>query len=249
MPRLRIALLSAVVVVAACHHAARVASGPTPEQNLARATNAFRHGDFRRAQDLYQRLLFDLAPGSPQLPEVRYFLAESNFQLGQFVEAAHQYRQVADAFPDSPYAPVALLRAADANLRSWHDPDLDPSYGQAALAIYQELQGRYPDSEAAGRARQHTVQVRALLADKSYNNGLFYLRRRAFDSAIIYFKDVIASYPETPRVADALLRLIDAYAAIGYTSELRETCDNLRRYHPEAAGQARACPADSTAAQ
>ena len=249
MPRPRIVLMSAVVVLAACHHGARVASGPTPEQNLARATQAFRHGDFRRAQDLYQRLLFDLGPGNPQLPEVRYFLAESNFQLGQFVEAAHQFRQVADQFPESPYAPVGLLRAADANLRSWHDPDLDPSYGQAALAIYQELQGRYPQSDAAGRARVHAVQVRAWLADKSYKNGLFYLRRRAYDSAIIYFKDVIASYPETSRVADALLRLIDAYTAIGYTSELRETCDNLRRYHPEAAGQARACPADSTAAQ
>jgi len=249
MPRLRIALLGALVVVAACHRGARVASGPTPEQNLGRATQAFRHGDFRGAQDLYQRLLFDLGPGNPQLPEVRYFLAETNFQLGQVVEAAHQFRQVADQFPESPYAPVALLRAADANMRSWHDPDLDPTYGQAALAIYQEVQGRYPQSDAAARARAHAVQVRAWLADKSYRNGLFYLRRRAYDSAIIYFKDVIASYPEAPRVADALLRLIDAYAAIGYASELRETCDNVRRYHPEAARQARACPADSTAAK
>jgi len=248
MPRFRIAVLS-LVLAAACHRGPRVVTGPTPEQSLARATQAFRHGDFRRSQELYQKLLFDLGPGSAQLPEVRYFLAESNMQLGQMIEAAHQFRQVADQFPESPYAPVALLRAGDANMRSWHDPDLDPSYGQAALAIYQELQGRYPQSDAAGRARLHAVQVRAWLADKSYKNGVFYLRRRAYDSAIIYFKDVIATYPETPRVADALLRLIDAYAAIGYASELRETCDNLRRYHPEAAGQTRACPADSTAAQ
>lgn len=248
MPRLRIAVCS-LLLVAACHHPPRVATGPTPEETLARATYAFRHGDFRKAQELYQRLVFDVGPGNAQLAEVRYFLAESNFQLGQMIEAAHQFRQVADQFPESPYAPVALLRAGDANLRSWHDPDLDPSYGQAALAIYQELQGRYPESDAAVRARLHAIQLRGWLADKSYKNGMFYLRRRAYDSAIIYFKDVIASYPEAPRVPDALLRLIDAYAAIGYSSELRETCDNLRRYHPEAAGQARACPADSTAAK
>jgi outer membrane assembly lipoprotein YfiO len=249
MPRLRLAVWSVVLAAAACHHGAGVAKGPTPEQTVARANQAFRHGDFRRAQELYQQLLFDLGPGDPQLPEVRYFLAESNFQLGQMIEAAHQFRQVADQFPASAYAPVALLRAGDANLRSWHDPDLDPSYGQAALAIYQELQGRYPETDAAARARMHATQLRGWLADKSYKNGLFYLRRRAYDSAIIYFKDVIATYPETPRVADALLRLIDAYSAIGYATELRETCDNLRRYHPEAAGQARACPADSTAAR
>src|SRR5439155_17435319 len=83
-------------------------------------------------------------------------------------------------------------------------------------------------------------------AEKDYQNGLFYLKRRAFDSAIIYFKDMIATYPGTPRVPDALLRLVDSYRSIGYADELKETCIHLRRYYPQTRGLDETCPADSS---
>jgi len=164
------------------------------------------------------------------------------------VQAAHDFRQVADQFPATPYAPLALLRAGDANLRLWRKPELDPSYGESALAIYQELAGRYPGTDAAARAQVHVQQLREWFAQKDYKNGLFYFRRRAYDSAIIYFKDVIANYQGTARVADALMRLVDSYRAIGYADELKETCGTLRKYYPQTAGLGASCPADSTPA-
>jgi outer membrane protein assembly factor BamD len=72
---------------------------------------------------------------------------------------------------------------------------------------------------------------------------MFYLRRKAFDSAIIYFKDVIANWPNAARAPDALLRLVDSYRAIGYTQELQETCEHLRRFYPTAPKLDRTCPA------
>jgi outer membrane protein assembly factor BamD len=129
----------------------------------------------------------------------------------------------------------------------WRRPDLDPTYGEAALAIYQELAGRYPDNDAARRAQLHVRQLREWFADKGYKNGMFYFRRKAWDSAIIYFKDVYATYPETPRAADALLRLADSYQAIHYNEELREVCTALQRYHRDHPGVARRCPAAAAA--
>lgn len=218
-----------------------------PEQLLAQARAEFRRGAFGRAEQSYRRLLFVLTPNDSALAEVHYQLGESQFQTGQFLEAAHMFRQTADSFAGSVYAPLALLRAGDANLRQWRKPELDPSYGQAALAIYQDLVGRYPDSEAAARAQLHVRQLREWFADKTYKNGLFYFKRKAFDSGIIYFKDVVATYPETPRAADALLRLVDSYRAIGYHEEMQETCGHLRRYYPGTSGLERACPPDSGA--
>src|SRR5205807_2637256 len=101
---------------------------------------------------------------------------------------------------DDASSSADLLRAGDANLRLWRKPELDPSYGESALAIYQELAGRYPGTDAAARAQVHVQQLREWFAQKDYKNGLFYFRRRAFDSAIIYFKDVIANYQGTARV-------------------------------------------------
>lgn len=221
----------------------RVRTLPPPDRLLAEARRAFREGDFQRAQLTFQRLTFELPPGHPDLAEVRYFLAESYFQRGDRVQAAAEFRRVADNHATSPYAPPALLRAGDAHLRMWRRPELDPSPGQTALAIYQELVGRYPGSDAAARAALHVRQLRESFAEKAYKNGMFYFRRKAYDSAIIYFKEVVANYADTPHAADALLRLVDTYRAVGYREELEETCTHLRRFYPGADGLAERCAA------
>ena len=251
MRTMRYAVLIGCAAVAACHHGARIQPAPDPVAELARARAQFRRGDFGKALVSFRRLSYELSPTEPEMAEVKYNLAECAFQTGDRVQAAHEFRQVADQYPNSAYAPLALLRAGDANLRLWRSPDLDPSYGETALAIYQELAGRYPDSEAAARAQLHVRQLKEWFAEKSYKAGMFYFRRRAYDSAIIYFKDVIAGYPGTPKVSDALLRLADSYRAIGYADELKETCAHLRRFFPRADGLDRSCPgtaSDSSAA-
>src|SRR2546422_11545982 len=77
---------------------------------------------------------------------------------------------------------------------------------------------------------------------------MFYFRRRAYDSGIIYFKDVIANYSESRWTVPALLRLVDSYRVIGYADERRETCAHLRRFFPTASGGSERCPADTSAA-
>ncbi|MGH7529135.1 MAG: outer membrane protein assembly factor BamD [Gemmatimonadales bacterium] len=232
------------LTAAGCHRS-RPEPPATPETQLQRALSLFRTGEFRDAQLRFQRLSFELPPGHPELVTVRYHLAECYFQTGDHLQAAQEFRRIADEFPSSEYAALALLRAGDANLRLWRRPELDPTYGDVALATYQELAGRYPDSEAAARARAHVRRLQNQFAEKTYQTGVFYLKRKAFDSAIIYFKDVIAHYPEAERAPDALLRLVDSYRAIEYTEELRETCAHLRRFYPRAAGLERTCPASA----
>ncbi|MBI1968034.1 MAG: outer membrane protein assembly factor BamD [Gemmatimonadetes bacterium] len=247
MRTLRGLWLIGVLGLAACGRGPGVRTAPDPAALLARARNEFRHGKFTKALLLFQRLTFELGPGQAELADVRYHLAECYFQTGDRVQAAHEFRQVADQFPESPWAPLALLRAGDANLRLWRKPDLDPSYGEAALAIYQELAGRYPGTDPAARASLHVRQLKEQFAEKAYRTGTYYLRRwRAYDSAIIYFKDVIASYPGTSRVPDALLRLVEIYRAINYTEEVRETCAHLQRYYPQTPGLAQRCPAEAS---
>ena len=234
------------MITAGCSHPSRQQAATTPETELERALALIHRGDFRRAQVVLMRLSFEFTPGQPEAAAARYYLAECAFQAGDRVQAAHDFRRVADEFPASEYAPLALLRAGDSNLRLWRRAELDPTYGETALSIYQELTGRYPESDAATRARPHVRRLQNQFAEKSYKNGMFYLRRKAFDSAIIYFKDVIATYPDAALAPDALLRLVDSYRAIGYKDELQETCAHLRRFYPQAAGLAKSCPADTT---
>jgi outer membrane protein assembly factor BamD len=248
LARALVAAALASAAAAACHRGQRVAPPPDPVTELAQARAQFRHGDFSHALVTFRRLSYELAPTRPEFAEIHYDMAECGFQTGDLVQAAHDFRRVSDQYPASEYAPLALLRAGDANVRLWRMPELDPSYGETALAIYQELAGRYPGTEAATRAQAHVLQLKDWFSEKDYKNGMFYFRRKAYDSAIIYFKDVIANYPGTPHVPLALLRLVDSYRAIGYGEERKEACSTLRQYYPQTAGLARACPADPSAA-
>jgi len=236
----------AAAATAACHHGLRPVPAPDPAGDLARARDQFRRGDFGHALVAFRRLTLQLGPAQPELAEVHYDLAECTFQTGDLLQAAHDFRQVADQYPASEYAPLALLRAGDANLRLWRRPELDPSSGETALALYQELAGRYPGTAPAARAQAHVQELREWFAEKDFKNGMFYFRRKAYDSAIIYFKDVIASYPGTTHVPLALLRLVDSYRAIGYVEERKEACANLRQYYPQTDGLAKNCPADAS---
>src|SRR3989442_9858933 len=115
------------------------------------------------------------------MAEVRYHLAECYFQTGDRVQAAHEFREVADQYATSEYAPIGLLRAGDANLRLWRKPELDPSYGETALAIYQELAGRYPRADAAPRAQMHRQPLREGVSQKDYKKGMVFFRPRAYE--------------------------------------------------------------------
>jgi outer membrane protein assembly factor BamD len=246
MMRRLVWILGLATLAAGCHHGPRVQTVTAPEMQLDHALTLIHRGDFRRAQVVLQRLSFEFTPGQPEAVVARYYLAECFFQTGDRVQAAHDFRKIADEFPASEYAPLALLRAGDSNLRLWRRAELDPTYGETALSIYQELAGRYPDTDAAARARPHVKRLQNQFAEKTYKNGMFYFRRRAYDSAIIYFKDVIATYPDAALAPDALLRLVDSYRAIGYKEELQETCAHLYRFYPQATGLAKSCPADTT---
>lgn len=239
--------LVSCALISACAPATRVPVMQEAGQTLAEARAQFRHGDFAAALVGFQRAQFDLNPGQPEMVEARFFLAECAFQTGDLAGAALGFQKVAEEFPNSEYASLALLRNGDAHLRLWRRPEVDASPGQAALAAYQELVGRYPGTDAAARAQLHVRQLNAQFAERSYKTGMFYFRRRAYDSAIIYFKDIIATYADTRRVPDALLRLVDSYRAIGYRDELSETCAHLRRYYPHAEGLDRRCPAEASA--
>ncbi|HEX8904836.1 MAG TPA: outer membrane protein assembly factor BamD, partial [Longimicrobiaceae bacterium] len=86
---------------------------------------------------------------------------------------------------------------------------------------------------------------------KAYLNGMFYLRRQAYDAAVIYFNDTANGFPDTPWAPAALARIVEAYRKINYREEAEEARQRLLRDYPQSAEArllAAAPPADSAAA-
>jgi outer membrane protein assembly factor BamD len=209
------------------------------------AERQVRSGKWNDAIKYLERVLLEFSPGDSRIPQARYFLGEARFAIGSHLEAAREFRRVSDETPNDRLAPEALLRVADVYADLWRRPELDPSYGQTSLATYQELLNRYANSPAASRARQRISELEERFAFKEYRAGLFYYKLKAYDSAILYLKSVVATYPRTSVAPDALVKLVEAYRRLGYQEDVQETCGYLRRFHPNAVRRQSPCPADT----
>ncbi len=235
-----------VAAVFACGGRFNPSAYPTPEALFEAALAEFEQGDCGAAEIGLERLTFELPARDPRQAEVRYYLAECQFKRKRYLESTREYRRVSDQHAQDSLAPLALLRAGDAYAKLWRRPELDATYGASALATYEELLTRYPTSAAAAQARERIAQLNDGFARKDYKTGIFYLRLKAYDSAIIYFKSVVANFPQSSSAPQALLRLVEAYERIGYQEDKRDMCLQLRRFYPDALARATTCLADTT---
>jgi outer membrane protein assembly factor BamD len=209
----------------------------------AQAGERFRAEDWDEARTLLDRFVLEAPVNDARVIEARMMIGEVAFARDNRLEAAREFRRVSDETPSHPLAPRALLRVGDAHAALWRRPELDPTYGYSALATYQELLSRYPDSDVAPAAREKIAQLNDWFAEKAFKAARYYLRLKAYDSAIIYLRDLLATYPQSSIAPQALARLIGAYRELGYLEDVRETCEYLRRFHPDAPEADEVCPA------
>jgi outer membrane protein assembly factor BamD len=213
-----------------------------------RAERAVRVGKWSDAEKLLDRALLEFSPGDRRTAQAHFLLGEARFAQNKQLEAAREFRRASDDSPNDPIAPEALLRLGDVYADLWHRPELDPSYGQTALATYQELLNRYPGTRAATRAQQRILELNERFATKSYKAALFYFRLKAYDSAILYLKDLVATYPKASVVPEALIKLVQAYRALNYGEDVMETCGYIHRFHPRAPRANEVCPTNAAGA-
>ncbi len=207
------------------------------------AERAFDHGKWSDAQKEFDLLAPLLTTTDPRYLRLHFFLGEILFAQGSQLQAVREFRRVADERPDDPLAPEALLRAGDAYGDLWRRAELDPTYGETARTVYQEVVTRYPNTPAALRAGLRLTELTEKFAKKEYQSALFYFKFKADDSAILMFRSLIANYPRSAVVPGALEHLVRSYQRLGYAEDVKETCAYIAQYHPDPGGPIRLCPA------
>ncbi|MGQ0649840.1 MAG: outer membrane protein assembly factor BamD [Gemmatimonadaceae bacterium] len=207
------------------------------------AVNEFNRRKWDNAVTAFEKLTFDLPARDTLLPVAHWYLAKAHAGRKEHLLAAQAYNRLAESFATDSLADNAMYEAAREYQKLWRRPTLDANYGEQALSAYQSMLGLYPDSELKEQADRQMRQLQEWFAAKDYESGLYYLRRKAFDSAIIYFRDVVKNYPQTAKSREAYLRLAESYDAIRYREDKKEVCTTLREKYPSDSEVARACGA------
>jgi outer membrane assembly lipoprotein YfiO len=226
--------IGATVVLAACSHGGfdiKKFTGST-DALYAASMHAFEHHQWDDAVAGFEKLTLDLPAHDTLLARSYYYLGRAHDAKSEPLLAAQSFSRLAEAFPDDSLAAPALYAAGRSYERMWRKPDLDAEYGQSALSEYQTLLALYPSSPLKTESEQRVAHLQEWFALKDYDNGLHYYHRKAYDSAIIYFKDVVKNYPNVPAARLAYLRLVDSYHAIRYKDDAADVCNTLRSAYP-----------------
>ncbi len=247
-------LLLVVGFASACGRGNQPATAPRI-QSLSRAqldsawivieqTMAARKYD--RASLLIERFLLQVPFGDPWIPRARMQLGEAYLGAKSNLLAVREFRSVADQFSNDTLAPRALLRAGDAHAALWRRPELDPTDGLTAMTIYQDVLARWPQAPAAEDARRSIARLEEMFAAKGLKAANYYLRYKAYDSALIYLRDILATYPKASQVPEVLTQMIGVYRILDNPEDAQQACEYFRAQWPNAPQLATTCPSGSS---
>ena len=164
------------------------------------------------------------ADGFRGLNADRYF-ADSLFQEGDYLNAAHEYKRLLFSDPDAPQIDFIAFRVA-------------ASYQNAgklenAIRAYQLLIDTYPKSVLVGRVKNNIAQCHVLLGDSAqgiaalkrflsehkgsslaprahFTIGMLHIDKGEWAQASSVWNEVFLTYPESPfaKVSDRLARTV-----------------------------------------
>ncbi|MEQ9125465.1 MAG: outer membrane protein assembly factor BamD, partial [Alphaproteobacteria bacterium] len=134
--------------------------------------------------------------------------------------------------PTSPDAPYAYYLKALAYYEQIVDVGRDQRTTEEALDALEDVVRRFPETQYARDASLKLDLTRDHLAGKEMEVGRFYLKRGEILAAINRFKQVIENHQTTSHVPEALLRLSEAYTALGLDNEARRMTAILGYNYP-----------------
>lgn len=220
------------LIACACQPTFRPQSYQSNEALYKASLAEFKRGHWDNAVDGFEKLSMDLPARDTLMPRVYWYLGAAHDKRGEHLLAAQSFTRLAETFPDDSLGDAALLAAGRAYAKMWRKPELDPTYGETAENTLRTMLALYPNSSLRDAAQHEIDHLEEMFARKSYDIGMHYLRRHAYDSAIIYLKDVVDKYPSTNAAHDAYLRLVEAYRQINYKADAVEACNTARQQYP-----------------
>lgn len=222
----------AVVALSACASREVPLTELTPDDLWGQGIEHYNAERWADAIRFFDRYIL-VGGADPRVHQARFYSAEAHFNRREYVTAASRFSALAGDLGRAELAQQARFMACRSYEELAPGPQLDQEYTRAAIDHCQALAQVFPDSEYVDDANRIVDEMWHRLAAKTFQGGDWYQRRRALDSAVIYFQDVVRLYPRTSYAPRALRRMMDIYTTLDYPEEIEETRARLLRDYPD----------------
>jgi outer membrane protein assembly factor BamD len=159
--------------------------------------------------------------------------AYTKYEAKEYDESVSAARRYVTLHPGSPDAAYAQYLIGSAYYERIPDVTRDQGQTEKAIAALEEVTRKYPDSEYSQNAKRKIEMARDQLAGKEMSIGREYLNKKQFTGAINRFKIVVTQYQTTRHVEEALMRLTEAYMALGIVQEAQTAAAVLGHNFPD----------------
>lgn len=126
-------------------------ASPQEKQAYEAALEKFRAGDLPEARKAFAAFVNGF-PGSRYMPSARFWLGNTQYAGRDYKEAIANFTSMLNAAPQHVRAPDAVLSIANCQI------ELKDT--KAAIKTLQDLVQNYPDSEAAGMAKERLKKLK-----------------------------------------------------------------------------------------
>ncbi|WOJ88573.1 outer membrane protein assembly factor BamD [Methylocapsa polymorpha] len=157
----------------------------------------------------------------------------SQYQNASYDDAIASAKRYIGLYPTSPDIAYANYLEAMSYYNQIPDVSRDQERAAKAADLFAQIVEKYPKSEYAEDSRYKLQVARDQLAGKEMLVGRYYLNQHNYAAAINRFREVLAKYQTTRHAEEALMRLTEAYLALGITNEAQTAAAVLGHNFPD----------------
>lgn len=177
------------------------------------AEDLFKRGKYGRAQDKLEDIL-SVCAGTGYMEKSQFLLAESYFNLEEWIEARGEYGSFVMNFPGSPFAETAAYRKAVSSYNMEFKVSRDESNTTTAMKDFERYLDSYPETPLRDSVNYYYAQLIERMAEKEFQTARLYMRMSKPQATVIYLKEFLDKYPSSKRRQESLFMITEAYTEL-----------------------------------
>ena len=189
--------------------------------------------DYPQAIELFQEVI-DNYPYSEYATLSEIKIADVHFEQGNFEEAASYYQDFVELHPTHAQVAYAIYRNGECSFAQLREADQDQTPAKEAMAQFNVLIERYPDSEYAELAKARITEATDQLARHDIEVGHFYLERGEYHAAAMRYRRALESFPEHSSHLHTMIQLGIALKRMHRYDEAESLLQQVLAARPEA---------------
>jgi outer membrane protein assembly factor BamD len=181
------------------------------------AIKFYNEGKYMKAYPLFEELV-TIYRGTAKAEQLYYMYAYCDYNMKDYLLAAHRFSTFAKTFPTSKYVEECLFMSALCNYHISPKFSLDQADTYQALEKMELFITKYPKSAKLDTCHQLIDILRAKLEKKSYEIAKQYLKTEDFKGAIVAFKNLLIDFPDTKYREEIVFLILKSHFLLAQNS-------------------------------